>query len=260
VGSNDDLDPAWVATLARRLDDEGDVLRWWDLSTDLLLSVPGLAGAAQQVRDRRDRARRLLAELRQFTGSVALHSVDAAILGLPATGSGEFAEGYQRGLRACRMELSHHLERPPVPRPDTVEILGQLSDRVPTPPATDAVRESFHAVLARQATPPRRAEELGGYVVRFVAASLDEAGKELDTAHRAGRRLVEALRAPGDLHVTESVVSRTLTDRLRSFAAAVRRDATPGRGFGAGFYVASEHVARMSEMRASDLRFSRGQG
>ncbi|KAA9162646.1 hypothetical protein FPZ12_011370 [Amycolatopsis acidicola] len=264
MGANE-VDTTWVAALSRHLNEKRYADRDnWDLGKQLLQGQPDWVDAARAVFDRREQAQGIMTELRQFTISVALHSLDTTILGMPAIGSGEYAEGYLRGLRACRIELSHHLRRPPAPRPDALDLLDRLRSPMPPPPAIPVVRDHMHDVLER-ARPAWTAEEraaaaweLGRYLVRFATTALKEARRDLTSLHRRGGQLLDALNAPGELHVTESFTSKELADRLRSFAATVRQDATPGRTFAAGFSVASEHVARMSEQRATDPRFPRG--
>jgi hypothetical protein len=233
-----------------------------ELAEELSLVVPD-GDAVDEVFARRDRARELLDGLRRFAISVALHALGDTVRDLSPTSPGEYADGYLSGRRTCELELSRHLGRPPAPSPDTVDVLARLCDHALEPPAVESFQDGFREVFERRYAGSTREEldpitkGIGAKAARFVAEALEEAFAELRAAHRDARELRDALAAPGDLLITEPGAASTLTTLLRSFAASVRTDAVPGRGYATGFYVASEHVARLCEKRATDLRFPR---
>ncbi|MFJ9782679.1 hypothetical protein ACIRSS_24075 [Amycolatopsis sp. NPDC101161] len=203
-------------------------------------------------------------QLRRFTGQVALHSVDVQIMNLPRLGRSEFGQGYAAGLLAAR---KHHLfERlgppslPPARVPDY--LLRTYDHDIELPDAETAaagVTELLSSWLrgGRPTDSANAAVRLASVITSVAQKSLSVAQAHISGVQTEIADLAGALRAPGDLVVTNRSVSSFLRSELTTLSTAVRRSAIPGSGFGGGFYAACDHVSRLLNSRAVSLRFPR---
>ncbi|MEV6824959.1 hypothetical protein [Amycolatopsis sp. NPDC051102] len=203
-------------------------------------------------------------QLRRFTGQVALHSVDVQIMNLPRLGPSEFGQGYAAGLLSARRH--HLLERlgsPPSPPARVPDYLLQPYDHdieLPDPETAAAgVTELLSSWLrgGRPTDSAKAAVRLASVTTSVAHKSLSVAQAHISRVQTEIADLTGALRAPGDLVVTNRSVSSFLWSELTTLSTAVSRSATPGSGFGGGFYTACEHVSRLLDSRAVSLRFPR---
>ncbi|MBE1496243.1 hypothetical protein H4696_003343 [Amycolatopsis lexingtonensis] len=211
-----------------------------------------------------EQALSVAAQLRRFTGQVALHSVDVQIMNLPRLGRSEFGQGYAAGMLAARRHhLSERLGSPPLPPACVPDYLLRPYDHdieLPDPETAAAgVTELLSSWLrgGRPADSAKAAVRLASVTTSVAQESLSVAQAHISEVQTEIADLTGALRAPGDLVVTNRSVSSFLRSELTTLSTAVRRSATPGSGFGGGFYAACEHVSQLLNSHAVSLRFAR---